>query len=150
MRIEPACDSDVPTLVALLAGLFALEADFEPDAVRQARGLGMLLARPAHAVILVARSADHGAVGMVTAQLVVSSAEGALSAWIEDVVVRPDHRGRGIGRALIDAVLEWSRGRGATRAQLLADRSNVPALAFYRRLGWSPTRLDAHRIFLHR
>jgi len=85
---------------------------------------------------------------MASVQLVISTAEGAPSAWVEDVVVQEDWRGQGVGRALLEAVLDWARVRGAVRAQLLADLDNAPALAFYDRLGWQPTRLGARRLKL--
>jgi GNAT superfamily N-acetyltransferase len=94
------------------------------------------------------RDPKGAVVAMASAQLVVSTAEGARSAWIEDVVVADGLRGKGIGAALLAALLDWARDRGATRAQLLADRANVPALEFYRRLGWQPTQLGAWRISL--
>ena len=70
------------------------------------------------------------------------------SAWIEDVVVAEGCRGQGIGASVLSAVLGWAREKGATRAQLLADRTNVAALDFYRRLGWQPTQLGAWRVAL--
>ena len=88
------------------------------------------------------------AIGMISAQLVVSTAEGAYSVWLEDVVVGSLYRGRGIGRALISAALEWGRAKRATRAQLLVDRNNTGALAFYAKLGWQSTHLSAQRVFL--
>jgi GNAT superfamily N-acetyltransferase len=78
---------------------------------------------------------------MVTAQLVVSTAEGARSALVEDLVVDAAERGRGVGASLLGAIEAWARARGATRLQLLADRENAPALAFYARMGWTGTRL---------
>lgn len=142
--IEPATHGDIPALLRLLAQLFSIEQDFTPDRERQRRGLEMLLAEP-RAGVFVARAMDGVAVGMASAQLVVSTAEGAASVWIEDVVVSPEMRGCGVGRALLAAVLEWAHARGATRAQLLTDLDNSPALAFYQRLGWQPTRLGAWR-----
>ena len=35
----------------------------------------------------------------------------------------------------------WALEQGATRMQLLADKNNPPALAFYERLGWGTTAL---------
>jgi len=61
------------------------------------------------------------------------------------VVAEPE-QGRGAGRALVDAAAAWARGRGATRLQLLVDEENLPALGFYRRLGWRPTQLRALRL----
>jgi GNAT superfamily N-acetyltransferase len=60
---------------------------------------------------------------------------------VEDLVVAEEERGRGIGRRLLDAIEAWARAEGAARLQLLADRENAPALAFYARLGWRSTRL---------
>ncbi len=138
--IRSATRSDLDALVALLGLLFSIEADFRPDPERQRRGLARALADPARAGVLVAER-DGAVIGMVTAQLVVSTAEGGASAWIEDMVVAERERGRGVGRRLLEAIEAWARARGASRLQLLADRENAPALAFYARLGWSSTRL---------
>jgi GNAT superfamily N-acetyltransferase len=146
--IAPAGRDDLPALQSLLALLFVIESDFRPDAQRQRKGLALLLEEPDRAAILVARHRTHGVIGMASAQLVVSTAEGARSAWIEDVVVAEGFRGRGVASGLLAALLDWARERGATRAQLLADRGNAPALEFYRTLGWQPTQLGAWRIGL--
>ncbi|MFZ5555919.1 MAG: GNAT family N-acetyltransferase [Pseudomonadota bacterium] len=148
--VGPAGAADVPALVTLLGELFSIEQDFTPDPERQRAGLGQLLADPDRAAVLVARDGAAQVIAMVTAQLVVSTAEGAPSAWIEDMVVAKAHRRGGVGRALIDAALAWARQKGATRAQLLVDLDNVPALACYERLGWAATRLAARRVTLSR
>ena len=138
--IRAAEGRDLAVLVDLLEALFSIEADFRPDPDRQRRGLARLLAEPARAGVLVAERGG-AVIGMVTAQLVVSTAEGGASAWVEDMVVAEAERGRGIGRRLLEAIEAWAAARGASRLQLLADRENAPALAFYARLGWGPTRL---------
>jgi len=147
VTIAPASEADIPDLIDLLTVLFSIEQDFSPDPDKQGRGLAALLASPT-GHIAIARDTTSRAVGMATAQLVISTAEGAPSAWIEDVVVREDFRGKGLGRALLDTVLAWARSQGAVRAQLLADLDNAPALAFYDRVGWRPTRLGARRLML--
>ena len=146
-HVAPATYADVPQLVSLLGDLFAIERDFSVDPTRQRRGLELLLERREHAIVFAAHLAND-VVGMITAQLVVSTAEGAQSIWVEDVVVGRYHRRRGIGRALVNAALDWGRTHAATRAQLLVDQSNSAALAFYSRLGWQATQLSAHRVFL--
>ena len=124
----------------LLAELFSLEADFRPDEARQRRGLSLLLEDRLRRTVIVAETGGT-VIGMVTGQLVVSTAEGAASVWVEDLVVAGPSRRLGVGRRLLRAVEEWGSARGATRLQLLADRENRPALAFYGSLGWSGTRL---------
>lgn len=148
ISVSAATEQDVPALVVLLAELFGIEQDFQPDTDKQARGLRLLLAAPERGVIKVARTQAGNVVGMVSAQLVISTAEGAPSAWIEDMVVNRDWRTQGVGRALLAAALAWAKDRGAARAQLLVDLDNAPALGYYGHLGWQGSRLGARRISL--
>ncbi len=145
--IEQASSADIPAMVGLLAALFSIEQDFKPDTECQIRGLAGVLASP-NACIMLARSAQGEAIAMCSAQLVFSTAEGAHSAWIEDMVVHEAWRGRGIGRQVLQAVLAWASEHGATRAQLLADLDNQPALDYYQHLGWQETSLIARRLSL--
>ncbi len=78
---------------------------------------------------------------MVSAQLVISTAMGAPSAWIEDMVVLGQFRGQGVGTALLEKAKEWAKSKGAKRIQLVADADNTSALDFYKNLDWQPTRL---------
>jgi GNAT superfamily N-acetyltransferase len=146
--VEAAVPADIDALIRLLDILFSIEQDFRPDHVAQRRGLELLLASPAQGRILVARDAEQGVVGMVSAQLVISTAIGAPSAWIEDMVILDAFRGRGLGKALLDAAEAWAIAQGAGRIQLLADADNTPALDFYRHLDWQPTRLFAWKKLL--
>lgn len=140
VTIRPAGPADVEALVGLLQELFAIEHDFcfDPDKHRQ--GLQCLLANVDGCCVLVAeRQAE--VVGMVTAQVVISTAEGGAVGWVEDLVVRYDCRGQGIGRKLLASIETWAERKGLTRLQLLADRDNRPALRFYDDAGWERTRL---------
>lgn len=148
VTLDAATLADIPDLVALLHRLFAIEQDFQANPEKQIQGLTRLMASPAMAHIAVARDGDGRVVAMVSAQLVISTAEGAPSAWIEDMVVAPEWQGRGVGRRVLAAVLAWAKDQGATRAQLLADLDNAPALAYYDHLGWQATRLGARRLML--
>lgn len=149
IHIVRAGNADVPALIELLAALFAIENDFSVDRSKQRRGLELLLSQPDdRAVVLVARMGDGMVAGMASAQLVISTAEGALSAWVEDVVVRQSLRGQGIARLLLQEVIAWAQRHGATRAQLLADNTNTLVLDFYRHIGSQPTQLFAWRRFL--
>lgn len=137
--IRQATSADIPAMVALLAELFAIEADFAIAPAVQERGLAMLLGRD-DAVALVAVH-DGAVAGMCTVQLSVSTARGGLSAGIEDVVVTARCRGQGIGGLLVAAAERWAVSRGAVRVALLADETNAPALDFYDHLGFTRTRL---------
>ncbi len=138
--IRPVAPADLEDLVRLLGVLFSIEADFRPDPARQRRGLARMLEDPARRLVLLAER-EGAIVGMITVQLVVSTAEGGDAGLVEDLVVDEACRGAGVGRRLLDEAEEWARAQGATRLQLLADRENEPALRFYARQGWSSTRL---------
>ena len=137
--LRNARPDDVEQLVMLLRLLFTLEEDFSFDAGKQRQGLVMLL-HSNQGCILVAEAGGK-VIGMCTGQLVISTAEGGPAVWVEDMVVDPAHRGRGIGRSLMQAMIAWAGEQGATRLQLLADKHNPQALAFYERIGWQPTAL---------
>ena len=139
---------DIPDLIKLLSVLFSIEKDFIPDFTKQQKGLALLIQNNANATIQVARDASGKVIGMVSAQLVISTAEGAASAWIEDMVVDANYRGQGIGKQLLKYVRAWAKAKGATRAQLLVDITNTDAIAYYKQLNWEATQLQARRVFL--
>jgi len=138
IRRAELCDLDA--LTRLLDALFRIEEDFAPDLAKQRRGLALMLERSATRCALVAEVQSQ-VVGMCTAQLLISTAEGGPSALIEDVVVDAHFRSRGIGRRLMDAITAWADEAGATRLQLLADKNNYVALDFYAHIGWERTQL---------
>ncbi len=141
-----ASPEDIPAMSALLAELFAIERDFDADAGRQALGLARMLEAPSRGRAVVAVDGEK-VVGMVTGQLLVSTAEGGTSALVEDLVVAESHRGRGVGAGLLAEIERWAAATGTRRMQLLADRDNHRALGFYERSGWNPTNLINYRKF---
>jgi len=55
--------------------------------------------------------------------------------WLEDLFVRPSHRGAGVGAALLAAVAARTRERGGERLEWSALDWNELALGFYERIG---------------
>lgn len=143
VTVEEATVADVEPIGQLLKQLFAIEADFTFEPTKARKGLELLL-EEAGACVLTAKQSGQ-VIGMCTAQKVISTAEGGYSVWVEDLVVDHAHRGKGVGRQLLDAVCDWAWRQGAKRMQLLADDENEPAKAFYRKNGWRRTRLTVLR-----
>lgn len=71
--------------------------------------------------------------------------------YIEDLYVRPEHRGQGIGKSLLKAVVRLARERKCGRVEWSALDWNNPAIDFYKKLGavskesWIGFRLTSDR-----
>ena len=135
-KIEFATDTDLEPMADLLAELFTLESDFKPDRDKQLTGLYLILDNPAVGQLFVLR-VDGQVAGMANALYTVSTAEGRRVVLLEDVIVSAAYRGHGLGRRLVEHVLNWAAANGLPRVTLLSDKDNAPALAFYERLGFT-------------
>jgi GNAT superfamily N-acetyltransferase len=144
MELGVATRADLARLVELLGILFEQERELSPDPGKQRRALELILADPSRARIYVAREAG-AAIAMAALHFTTSTAEGGKVAGLEDCVVRPDRRGRGVGEALLAYVLEQAKAEGALRVMLLTDGDNTRAQALYRKLGFEPSSMLAMR-----
>lgn len=61
--------------------------------------------------------------------------------FLYELAVHEDHRRRGIGRALVDALAELARERGCYGMWVGTETDNVAALATYRAAGAAPPEL---------
>jgi GNAT superfamily N-acetyltransferase len=147
MNLRPATSADLPALVDLLCVLFTQEAEFEPDRAAQARGLVAILDVPAVGAILVAEETDV-LLGMVSLLWTVSTALGARAGLLEDMVVAPAARGRGVGGRLLEAAIAHARAAGCRRLTLLTDADNAGAQRFYRRRGFVASPMLPFRLAL--
>jgi len=57
--------------------------------------------------------------------------------WINRLAVDPDHRRRGVGRALVDAVIERLERRGIEITTCLIESWNRPSMSFFQAIGFS-------------
>ena len=140
--IRPARPEDIDAMAELISLVFLMEADFAVDLDKQRQGLRLFFASPAGRRLLVAEHRGR-VIGMCSAQLLVSTAAGGWKALVEDVVVAEAFRGRGIAAQMLGALEEWAARHGVKRLDLLADRDNATALAFYDKMRWQRTNLIA-------
>jgi len=77
---------------------------------------------------------------------------GKAGIWLEDLYVKPEFRGRGMGKALISALVDLAEERGCQRLEWSVLDWNERAIQFYRSLGadvmpdWRITRFDREGI----
>ncbi len=148
IKIENANSADIPALVLLLDELFSIEQDFQPNQAFQTVGLELILNSANTAVIKVAKTMEDRVIGMVSGQIVISTSQGSPSVWVEDMIVSQQYRAKGVGKMLLESLLEWAKQHGATRAQLLVDLDNLPAVGYYNHLGWQTSRMGMRRMLL--
>ena len=96
----------------------------------------LLLADPNTDFLLAAPGEGEAPVGVCALRYRHSVWTGADDCWMEDLFVRPEAQGRGLGRALVEAALQRARERGCLRVELDVDEDNRAARALYARLGF--------------
>lgn len=113
MKIEPAQEHEIPTVLALVETLLAelgeegqefaeidrdkLQADLQSNLAS-----GRFLA-------LLAKDESGAAIGILTLSVSFALYAGGEYGVIDEMYVRPEHRGRGVGRALIEAAVAIAR-----------------------------------------
>ena len=145
---------DLPAIGRLGALLVRLHHDFDPKRFipatpRTAESYGSFLGtqlRESSVVVLVAER--NGALLGYT----YASVEGfdymtlrGPAGVLNDIVVDPDHRGEGVGRALLEATMEALRALGAPRVVLSTAEQNEAAQQLFARAGFRRTMIEMTR-----
>lgn len=97
-------------------------------------------------VCWVARDSDDDvAVGLILANFEWSVKFAGRALWIEELYVTPSARRRGLGRKLVEFVLDWAEDNDVVGIDLEAYQGNTPASILYRSLGFH--RLGRERFY---
>src|ERR1043166_1937365 len=136
-EIRTTTEADVPVILELIRDLAVYER--EPDAVVATEaGLREVLfgAKPAAEVLLALENAEP--VGFAVYFYNFSTWLGRPGLYLEDLFVRPEKRGKGYGRALLERLAQIAKDRGCGRMEGAGLDWNDPAIQFYRKLGAEP------------
>lgn len=76
------------------------------------------------------------AVGFGVLRLRTSTYEDALEGYIAEMYVAPEHRGRGLGSALLQVIIDDAQGLGATYLDLTTTEADSSARALYEKFGF--------------
>jgi ribosomal protein S18 acetylase RimI-like enzyme len=152
--VRTATRSDLPTLGRLGTLLVGMHHDLDPDRFiattphteqGYATFLGTQLGDP-HVVVLVAERdgevIGYAYAGIEGADYMSLRGHGGV---LHDLVVDPAHRGRGVGRMLLDATLKALGERGAPRVVLSTAVGNESAQRLFANAGFRPTMLEMTR-----
>jgi GNAT superfamily N-acetyltransferase len=145
--VRPATPDDVPVVLQLIHELAAYER--EPDAVEATEELlRTALFGDAPVASCHLAELDGEVVGFALWYVTFSTWKGLPGLWLEDLFVRPEHRGSGLGRKLLQALGAICVERGYGRLEWWVLDWNTPAHGFYQSLGarpedeWTVWRLD--------
>jgi Acetyltransferases len=139
--IRPAVPTDVPTIAALIRALAEYE-HLAPEVVLDESELHEhLFGERPYAEVLIAQ--PDGAPGGEAAGFALffhnySTFLGRPGLYLEDLFVRPECRGAGMGKALLVELGRLARDRGCGRIEWAVLDWNEPSIAFYRSLGAEP------------
>jgi RimJ/RimL family protein N-acetyltransferase len=137
-QIRRARPGDAAALVALAQAVASepegwLVTDGAWRSAGEERRYLRTIVRYPHAAVFVAE-AD----GRLVARLSLARDPHPASAHVADLglMVAPSHRRRGIGRALLEAAVDWAHGAGVRKLELHVFPHNEPALALYEGFGF--------------
>ena len=135
--IRAATPADVDTIAELIRALadyekLSHEATFDVATLVEA-----LFGERRYAEVLLAER-DGAVVGFALYFHNFSTFLAKPGIYLEDLFVRPEHRGEGHGRALLAALARLAVDRGCGRLEWAVLDWNEPSIGFYRRLGARP------------
>jgi len=152
VHIRPAGEGDVPVILALIRGLAEYEKARPEDLPVDEAALRESLfgAQPAAEVLLADVEGETAGFALFFHNF--STWQGRRGLYLEDLFVRPEMRGRGIGQALLRELARIAADRGCARMEWAVLDWNTPAIDFYASLGavpmdeWTVFRLTAPAI----
>jgi GNAT superfamily N-acetyltransferase len=132
--IRPATDADAAEIGALIRELadyedLAHEVEWNIDQLRDA-----LFGVDPVAHVLIAETDEGAVAGFALWFPTFSTFLGRAGIWLEDLFVRPEHRGRGYGKALLAELRAMTDGR----VEWAVLDWNTSAIDFYHALGARP------------
>ena len=136
-RIRRVTPSDVDAVVTLVHDLAAYEKAPEQCHLT-ADQLRTALFGPAPALFGHVAEADGQVVGFALWFRNFSTWEGVHGIYLEDLFVRPEQRGSGLGKALLATLAEECVRNGYGRLEWSVLKWNEPAIGFYRSVGAEP------------
>lgn len=133
-RIRPAREEDVPLVLALIRELAEYER-MADDVTATEADIRQALFSPVPSAEAVIATVDDAPAGFALFFHNFSTFAARRGLYLEDLYVRPDHRGRGIGRALLRHLARLARERGCHRFEWSVLDWNALAIRSYRRAG---------------
>ena len=150
-EIRPANVRDVSIILQLIRDLATYERAPNEVTATEEQLVDVLFGKKPAAEVLLAFE-NETPIGFAVFFHNFSTWLGRPGLYLEDLFVKPEHRGKGYGRALLVDLAKIARDRGCGRMEWAVLNWNEPAIQFYHKLGakpmeeWTVFRLTRDRI----
>src|SRR5881398_478597 len=142
--IRSASVEDVPIILQLIRDLATYERAPHEVTATEEQLIDVLFGQRPSAEVLLAFE-GKSPVGFAVFFHNFSTWLGKPGLYLEDLFVKPEHRGKGYGRALLVDLAKIARDRACGRMEWAVLDWNDPAIQFYRKLGAKP--MDEWTVF---
>ena len=152
--VRRATPADLPMIGRLGALLVAEHYDFDPrrflaagpgTPAGYASFIGTQLEDPDKAVLVADTDGDVIGYAYAAVEGYDYMALRGPAGVLQDIIVAPEHRGRGVGRLLLDAALEFFRSRAVPRVVLSTAERNEAAQRLFAGMGFRRTMIEMTR-----
>jgi len=144
ITIRKAKKSDIPDILMLIKELAEYEKLLHEVVTTEEQLEKVIFGEQKFVEVLIAE-VDGKLAGQTIFFHNFSTFVGRPGLYIEDLYVRPDFRGNGIGKALLKEVINLAKERNCGRVEWVVLDWNKPAIYFYKSIGAKP--LDEWTIF---
>ena len=134
ISIRSAAPHDVPLVLEFIRELAVYER-LEHEMRATTADITLALFGPHPSAEVVFACLDDVPVGYALFFQTFSSFIGKPGIWLEDLFVRPQARGRGVGKSLLAWLARATLERGCARLDWAVLDWNAPSIAFYRGIG---------------
>lgn len=135
--IKVADESDIPIILEFIQGLAEYERLRDACVATEEKLCNTLFADPPAAEVLIARIGGKP-MGFALFFHSYSTFLAQRGLFLEDLFVRPDARGRGVGDALLSSLARIALDRDCGRIEWAVLDWNDLAIGFYKRIGAKP------------
>jgi GNAT superfamily N-acetyltransferase len=136
-RIRTATEADVPQILQFIRDLAEYERLAHAVVATEDSVRTTLFGERRYAEVVILEE-EAGAAGFALFFHNYSTFLAAPGIYLEDLYVRPEHRGKGYGRALLGHLGKLAKERGCGRVEWAVLNWNAPAIGFYKSLGARP------------
>ncbi|HEY8760717.1 MAG TPA: GNAT family N-acetyltransferase [Candidatus Dormibacteraeota bacterium] len=137
MKIRSATEADLGTIEELIRALASYERMSDEVVMDASLLMKSLFGDRPYAEVLIAE-VDGEPAGFALFFHNISTFVGRPGIYLEDLFVKPEHRGTGLGKALLKRLAEIAVERDCGRMEWAVLDWNEPAIGFYKKLGARP------------